>query len=138
MWTSILVAITLLVLSVCLLAGHSKGWRRQREGELDEKAFDFHRRQYRRRMQASGMIGIVGLAVLGGILIDRLDDAMLSVGYWSAVLFIVAWVGALAIADAAASRFYYDHVRSDHQAEHAALKAELDRLRSREGNGRAD
>jgi len=109
-----------------------------REEELDEKAVDFHRRQYRRRMQTSGMIAIVGLAVLGGIAIDRMADAMLSVGYWSAVLFIVAWIGVLAISDAAASRLYYDFVRRDNQAEHAALKAELDRLRHRDGNGRAD
>jgi hypothetical protein len=138
MWSNILFSGFLLVLSGSLLISHAFAWRNTRASEQDEKALDFYRRQFRRRMQASTMLGIVGLGVVGGLWIDAQDDTILSIGYWNAVLFIVVWIAALATADWVASKFYYDVVSTDQRTEHAAIKAELDRLRSREGNGRAD
>lgn len=138
MWSNILFSSFLVVLAVALLILHASAWRNTRESEQDEKVLDFHRRQFRRRMQASAMLGIVGLGVAGGLWIDAQDDTILSVIYWSAILLIVAWIAALAAADWVATRFYYDLIHTDQQTEHAALKAELERIRSREGNGRAD
>ncbi len=138
MWSSILFSAFLVVLAAALMISHAAAWRTARETEQDETARDFHRRQFRRRMQASAMLGIVGLGVAGGLWIDAQDDMVLSICYWGALLLIVAWIAVLAGADWVASRFYYDLIHSDQQTEHAALKAELDRLRSREGNGRAD
>lgn len=138
MWSNILFSGFLIVVAATLLITHALAWRHTRENEEDEKALDFHRRQFRRRMQASAMLGIVGLGVAGGLWIDAQEDTILSIAYWGALLSIVAWIAALAAADWVASRFYYDLMNTDQQTEHAALKAELDRLRSREGNGRAD
>ena len=138
MWSNLLVAGLLIVLAVALMTWHAAAWRTTREMERDEKALDFYRRQCRRRMQASAMLGIVGLGVAGGLWIDAQGDTILSIMYWCAVLLIVLWIGVLAAADWISSRYYYELLHSHHRTEHAALKAELDRLRSREGNGRAD
>jgi hypothetical protein len=138
MWSNILFSSFLVGLAALLLISHAAAWRNTRESEQDEKVLDFHRRQFRRRMQASAMLGIVGLGVAGGMWIDAQDDTILSVAYWIAILLIVAWIAALAAADWVASRFYYDLIHTDQQTEHAAIQAELERIRSREGNGRAD
>lgn len=138
MWSSIFFGVFLIALSVCLLVSHAKSWRTLREEEDNERAIDFYGRQFRRRMQASGMLGIVGVAMIVGIWIDAQNDTILSVIFWCVVLLIVAWIGVLAVADWISSRFYFEQVRADQETEHAALKAELDRIRSREGNGRSD
>ena len=138
MWSNILFSAFLVALAAWLLTSHASAWRTARDSEPDEKALDFHWRQFRRRMQASAMLGIVGLGVAGGLWIDAQDDFILSISYWAGLLLIVAWIAALALADWVASRFYYDLIHTDQRTEHAALKAELDRLRGRDGNGRAD
>ena len=83
-------------------------------------------------------VAILGLGLIGGLWIDAQGDTVLSVVFWCVLLLIVVWIGVLAAADWVASRYYFETLQTDQQTEHAAIKAELDRLRSREGNGRAD
>jgi hypothetical protein len=53
------------------------------------------------------------------------------------VVSLVVWMLLLAFADMVSSYFYYAQIRAHHVAEHAALQAQLERLRRREGNGQS-
>jgi len=134
MWSHLVFAAFLFVASGLLLWIHWRAWRACRSEELDERAFDFRRRQFRRRMQASAMIGIVGVAVVVSLVIaDTLMTALL----WLVVVSLVVWMLLLAFADMVSSYFYYAQIRAHHTAEHAALQAHLERIRRREGNGQS-
>ena len=134
MWSHLAFAAFLFVASGLLLWIHWRAWHACRSEELDERAFDFRRRQFRRRMQASAMIGIVGIAVVASLAIeDPLSAAIL----WLVVLALVVWMLLLALADMMSSYFYFYQIRAQHAAEHASLKAQLDLLRRQEGNGQS-
>jgi heme exporter protein D len=135
MWTNLAFAVFLIVVSAVLLCTHVRAWRETQRGDSDDKAVDFLRRQFRRRMQASLMIGVVGLTVIAGLWIE---EGVISVFYWSGVLLIVVWIAILAIADLVNSRFYLNQIRDQHATERAALQAEVDRIRRRDANGRSE
>ena len=133
MWSSILFGVTLLVLCGLMLFWHARAWEHASHADLDEPALDFFRRQYRRRKQASAMIGVVGLAVIGGIWIS---EPILFVAHWVAVTVVVFWMGILALADLVSTRFYYAQLRQENLTVQASLRAELERTRNRGANGR--
>lgn len=135
MWSHLVFAAFLLVASGMLLWMHTRAWRAARSDELGEQEFDFRRRQHRRRMQASAMIGIVGIAVVVSLTIE---DTMISAILWLVVLLLVVWMLLLAVADMVSSYFYYHQIRVQHTAEHALLQSQLERIRRREGNGQSD
>ena len=81
------------------------------------------------------MIGVVGLAVIGGIWIS---EPIFFVAYWAAVTVVVFWIGILALADLVSTRFYYAQLRQKNLTMHASLRAELERIRNREANGRPE
>lgn len=134
MWSHLAFAAFLFTASGLLLWRHARVWRASRSEELDEREFDFRRRQFRRRSQASTMIGIVGIAVVVSLAIK---DPLINPILWLVVLALVVWMLLLALADMVSSYYYYHQLRARHTAEHAALQAQLDRLRRREGNGQA-
>ncbi len=134
MWSHLGFAAFLLGASVLLLWIHWRAWRAFRSQEIDEKAIDFRYRQFRRRMQASAMIGLVGVAVVVSLVVT---DSMLTAVIWLVVLSLVVWMLLLAFADMVSSYFYYNQIRDQQTAEHASLQAQLDRIRQREGNGQA-
>ena len=63
MWPTLLFSAALVFGSLVLLAWHVKAWREADHGGLSERDYEFFRRQYRRRMQSSGMLGIIGFLV---------------------------------------------------------------------------
>jgi hypothetical protein len=132
MWTHLVFAAFLMAASGFLLWIHWRAWCDCQREELDERTFDFRRRQFRRRMQASAMIGIVGVAVVAGLAIT--DAVMMSI-LWLAVLGLVVWMLLLAFADMVSSYSYYHQIRRQHMDEHASLQAQLEGIRRREGNG---
>lgn len=134
MWSYFVFAALLLAASGLLLWTHARAWRACRDEELDESELDFRRRQFRRRMQASAMIGIVGIAVaVSPAITNSMGTAIL----WLVVFSLVVWMLLLALADMVSSYYYYYQLRARHTAEHASLQAQLERLRRREGNGKA-
>lgn len=134
MWSHLAFAAFLFAASALLLWIHWRAWRACGSEVLDEREFDFRRRQFRRRMQASAMIGVVGVAVVVSLAIA---DAMMTAILWLAVLSLVVWMLLLAFADIASSYYYYHQIRVEHVAEHASLQAQLERIRRREGNGQS-
>ncbi len=134
MWSHLVFAAFLFVASGLLLWIHWRAWGACRSEELDEREFDFRRRQFRRRVQASAMIGIVGVAVVVGLAIT---DATILAILWLAVVSLVVWMLLLAFADMVSSYYYYQQIRAEHMAEHASLQSQLEGIRRREGNGQS-
>lgn len=139
-WSSLLISSFLLLCAAGLMASHVRSWRnllRQRQGP-DSSEFDYRRRQFRRRMQTSAMLGILAVALLVGQLIKRLPLPPLAVFvFWGGVLLLVAWLALLAVADIVATKHYFGKLRRDFLIEQAKLQAELRRIQQLRGNGRA-
>jgi hypothetical protein len=114
---------------------------------------DYRRRQYRRRMQASAIIGIVGIALFVGItfflgeqsLIPWVEDVVVIFTYWLAVVLITIWMALLALVDVWATRRYLNCIHENDLLEQTKLHAELHRLQREkserqtvEGNGQKE
>ena len=126
MWPTLLVSAAVVFGSLVLLAWHVKAWREADHGGLSERDYEFFRRQYRRRMQSSGMLGIIGLLILGHLWVR--DNSMLAL-YWTGVLGLLVWPVLLAASDFAASRVHYGSQVADQQTEHLLLKREIEKFR---------
>ena len=94
---------------------------------------DFRRRQYRRRMQTSAMLGILGAAIfVGQLLLDWAVSSGLLLVYWCGVLALVVWIALLALADMTATHFHYAREKNNTVIEQARLKDELRRARQKD------
>ncbi len=134
MWISALVSLVLLCCAVGLMVSHHRSWRLARENKGDEAELDFRRRQYRRRMQTSAMMGLLVLGTFGGQFIT--GPPVLIVSFWAGVLLVVVWIALLAGADYLATRYHLSRQQHDCIIEEAKLHAEAHRIRSVQGNGR--
>jgi hypothetical protein len=131
--SSLLFAPALCVSSVILVAWHTRAWKRLQDAEIDSRERDFRCRQYRRRMQTSVMLGVVGVAIcIGQFLMRGVDSRVVLVTYWSGVLLLVFWLVLLAAADMVATSFYYSREKTEYIVDHAKLRGELQRLREEE------
>jgi hypothetical protein len=135
MWPTILFSAVLVLTSVTLMAWHVKSWREADHGGLSERDYEFFRRQCRRRLQTSGMLGIIGLLIFGHVWIP--DNTTLAL-YWTGVLGLLAWTVLLAVGDFAASRLHYGPQVADQQAEHLLLKREIEKFRRESGRPETD
>jgi len=118
-----------------LLVWHVRSWRAQQAAGLDPRALEYHRRQFRRRMQTSSMLGLVALSLPFGVWILPLWPKV-GVFYWGAVLFVLLWLGALGLVDMWATKHYYGRLRDHYRIEKAKLEAELRRIQLGRGNGK--
>lgn len=125
----------LVLLGGWFMSQHWRSWRDQsRDASLEPSEREYFRRQFRRRMQASGQMLVIGILVPVGDWIswDR-DDASLFAVYWLAVLALTCWVLLLAVADLAATRAHSRVALSRLASKQRALEAEADRLRGLAG-----
>ena len=135
--SSVLVSLALCVSSAGLMFWHVRAWQRLQHAGIDPRERDFRRRQYRRRMQTSAMLGVLGVAIfVGQLLMAWPASRLLPVIYWSGVLALVLWMALLALADMAATSFYYSREKTSSIVEHAKLQAELRRVREKEAKAR--
>ncbi|MFH1920494.1 MAG: hypothetical protein ABIP48_11490 [Planctomycetota bacterium] len=140
-WSSALIALVLWLAAAWLMNSHFATWRAvlRQESQLGPKEFDYHRRQFRRRMQTSAMLGFVGLGMLvGRLLMVYGAPPLVVVVFWTGVLLLVVWLGLLAVADMVSTRYHFSRLRQNHVVEEARLEDELRRLKRTRGNGRAD
>jgi amino acid permease len=137
-WLSALVWLCLLLCATGLMLLHVRTWRRVRQQELPPDDLDYHRRQYRRRMQASAMLGLMAVAIfVGQLVVPRIESRLLASAYWGAVLLMVGWVGLLAAADVLATKHHFTRLRQTYLIEQAKLHAEIRRMQATRGNGKA-
>ena len=119
---SSLFALVLVAIAVALILWHLQTWRAAQQLPEDSRERAFAGRQFRRRMQTSGMIALLGLALALG----QLVTSPVWIGpYWLGVLLLVGWVLLLALLDIGAIHKYYGPIRAEHRDQLAALEARM-------------
>lgn len=119
-----IISLILIGLSGVLLDSHRRAWRSaQQDPTKSERERRFALAQYRRRMQASGIIGVLGAAIGIGPLVPREP--------WPLVVYLASLSGAcgcimlLAALDAWATRQYYARLRNEQLTAQIKLAREL-------------
>jgi hypothetical protein len=134
---SIQFGLLLCALSAGLIAWHVRAWKRLQGAEIEPGERNFRRRQYRRRMQTSAMLGVLGAAIfIGQLLMIWVTSQAFLVVYWGGVVVLVLWLALLALADMAATGFYYSRVKSNYVVERARLQGELQQARKKQAEVR--
>jgi hypothetical protein len=126
MFSAYAISLLLIGLSGVMLDMHRRCWRSaQQDGSLTDRDRRFARAQYRRRNQASGMIGVLGAAIGVGPLVPPQP--------WPMVLYVASLAGAclcivlLAGLDAWATRENFARQRSEQLTAQIKLARELNR-----------
>jgi hypothetical protein len=119
-----IVSLLLIGLSGWMLDWHRRSWRK---ADVDTSISDSERRyalsQYRRRVQASSIIGVLGAAIALGPVVPRRP--------WPMMIYLISVAGAclaitlLAAIDAWATRQYFARLRSQNLAAQVQLSREL-------------
>ncbi len=119
-------SLVLIGLSGLMLDMHRRSWRgAQQDPSLSDRDRRFAQAQYRRRTQASAIIGALGLAIGMGPLVPLRP--------WPMVLYVASLAGAcgcillLAAIDVWATRQNYARLRSEQLAAQMKLARELSR-----------
>jgi hypothetical protein len=139
-WSSVLIGLVLLVAAGWLTSSHLRTWRtvQQHREQLEPKEFDYRRRQFRRRMQTTAMLGLLGLGILAAQLVSVLPvRPQVIVICWGVVMLLAVWLGLLAVADLVSTRYYFGRLKHDYFLEQVRLEAELRRLQRVRGDGHA-
>ncbi len=130
--------VALVTASVALLWTHRKAWKRQQDNaEIDDAERHYLHAQYRRRMQASGWLTLLGLLIpIGDVLIPWVRFPAAFALYWGFAMLVACWVIVLGMLDVRAtsahSRVTFERLRREQRS----LEQELAQVRSRESNGR--
>lgn len=119
-----MLSLILLGLSGLLIDSHRRGWHAaDASTALSARDKRFALSQYRRRMQASSMIGVMGAAIAVWPIIPRQPGPMAM--FMGALLAACGWIMMLALLDAWATRQHYRRLRDENLAAHVRLAREL-------------
>jgi hypothetical protein len=101
---SFFVCVSLVSIGLFMIRGHLRGWAaHQAEGITDPADLLHYHNQFRRRIQTSALIAIIGVLIFVGDLIGQQIGAKLFGVYWVIVLMLVAYLMVLAVLDGLAS-----------------------------------
>ena len=120
-----LLSLILIGLSGVMLDMHRRSWRLAQTGALSERDLRFARSQYRRRTQASAIIGAIGAGIAVWPIIPLKP--------WPWVIYVASLGGAclclvlLAALDVLATRQNFARLRSEQLADQVKLLRELGR-----------
>ncbi len=119
----------LILMSVSLVWWHFHQWERFRHELTEPRDKDYYRRRLRRRVQTSGMVGVLGVVMILGLLVPGHQFPWLYVFIWIGALLLLAWIVLLALADWVASYQYHTQLRNDLLVNRAVLEAQVRRAR---------
>ncbi len=126
MLTIFAASLILVGLSGVLIDSHRRAWRAaQQDARLTDRQRRFARAQYYRRMQASGIIGVIGLAI--GV------KPLVPLEPWPLTLYLASLIGAcacimlLALLDVWATRQHYRRINDERVVEEAKRTLKLRR-----------
>jgi predicted membrane protein len=118
----------LVIASLWMMKMHIRTWRTAQADEAREPHEVNHlRRQFRRRMQTSGILGLLGIAILVGHFIQPPMASVVVVIYWATVLLMVAWILVLACFDAISTQLHLGRMQRRNESQQALLEAKLRR-----------
>jgi hypothetical protein len=130
---TIVFSLVLMAVALGLLWLHWRSWIAARNRDSDSEALEFARRQFRRRVQTSGLMVFIAVAMLGSLWVKQPATLLI---FWGGVALLVLWTCLLATADWLHTRWYYTRLRDDNVAHRAALEAEMRRILRHRTNGR--
>jgi hypothetical protein len=133
LWSTIAVGVALSATAAGLMVWHVRAWQRFEESAdaADRRERGYRRRQFRRRLQTSALLGLLALAIVAGHWMSGPPwRPWVFAIYWGMVLTVVAWVALLALADLVSTRLYFGRVRERYRLEETRLKAELERMKA--------
>lgn len=127
----------LIASGICLFGGilmwrHHVAWVRARDQvDIESGELRFYRSQYRRRMQASGMITFLGgLLHFSNEYLVPWQKAPLSFSLYVAVMFImVSWIVVLALGDWAATRTIHSAALAKLEEQRRHLERDMQSMR---------
>jgi hypothetical protein len=127
-------SLCLVAVSALLIWTHVRAWKGLQAEGVGNKELQFGLDQFRRRITASSIIGLVGIALLASP--RMVDPTRLAFWlYWTGLLLAVMAIGLLEMFDLVSSRVYYRRIHDSRLVEQAVLKARLNRLRAHRRNG---
>lgn len=137
LWSTALFSVLLLAAAAGLMVSHTRTWRAAQADPVEPKELRYRQNQFRRRMQTSAMLGVLGAAIfIGYVLTPWIGSKLFAMIYWGAVLLLVLWMALLAVADMVATKFHFTRLKTDYMVEQAKLRAEMRKIQSVEGNGK--
>jgi len=122
----VIISLALLGIAGLLIDSHSRTWRDARDSAtLPDRDKNFARSMYRRRMQASSMIGVMGAAIGIWPIVEAEGRPWALALYTAILLAACAWILLLAILDVWATRRHYQRVRMEQLAKQLQLTVEM-------------
>lgn len=116
---------------------HLRSWRGIQLADLSVEELDFYRRQFRRRIQTSAMLGILAAGLfVGELLTWWVRSYLFFIIYWGAILILVLWVALLAAVDIWATQYHFGRLKHKCLIEQAKLHAEIRQIQAVRGNGK--
>jgi hypothetical protein len=135
----LLFSVLLLLAAIGLMIWHVRAWRSSQAEQLDAGELNYRRRQFRRRMQTSAMLGLLAIALgVGHPLTILWMRGIFTLVYWAVVMLLLCWVVLLGLVDVWATKHYYGRLQQECQIAQAKLRAAARRLQTHEGNGKGD
>ncbi|MBM82998.1 MAG: hypothetical protein CMJ78_20745 [Planctomycetaceae bacterium] len=136
---AIAVGVILLVIGGGMMYSHTQSWRRHKnDGSLDDFDRKHYYKRYRRRMQTSGLITLLGILIPIGDapFVWGQRDEVLSSAYWLGVLILLMWIIVMALGDMTSSRLHGNVAMARIRQKQRELEAQVAELKRHEGNGR--
>jgi hypothetical protein len=124
MFITVVISLALLALSGVLIDSHRRSWRTARDNDdLSARDRRYARSQHRRRMQASGIIGLLGVGIGVYPLVPREPGPMAL--YLASLVSACGCIMLLALLDAWATRQHYRRLMGDRLSAEIKLATEL-------------
>ena len=133
-WPAVIFGSGLVVLGVGMMIAHWRSWKRQQlDAETSNTDQLHYANRFRRRMQTSALIAIVGLLLgLGDVFIWRFGVPAATL-FWMVMLILVSWIAVLAVGDMTAIQSYSKNQLADLETQRRVLEKELAEIRARNG-----
>lgn len=137
-WQTVVISLVILLASTVLLISHVRTWRAMQAEPLEPEDREYRRRQFRRRMHTSAMLGLLAVVTLAGYLLTlQFRSGWLALVFSGSVMVLACWVVLLALMDMWATKRHFGRLRQDCLVEQAKLEAELRHIQAVRGNGKA-
>lgn len=136
-----LVGFVVVAIGLGLMRWHFVAWREQREDpSLSNAERGLYGRRYRRRMQTSGLLAVLGVLLgLGDVVVAQQISPMLFAAWILAMLLLVCWIILLALGDMASTAVHSRQQLARVRQEQRALELRLEEMKNRRsGNGQSE
>jgi hypothetical protein len=115
-------------LAVAMLVAHRASWHHAQLRIRNAVDLAFRHSQFRRRMQSSSLLALIGPTMLVGMRLSPERSPKLYVALWLMVTLATCWIGWLAVVDAMASARHFRRIGRERALARDGLKREFERI----------